>query len=100
MAKEQLTPEQKAVLENLMDTIGEEIDVMRDLGPISREFSLVLTKLEEAEMWGHRAFEELGYEIGDDDEDSDDAPDDDEDSDDDDEDDAADEPSDEPSDKK
>jgi hypothetical protein len=39
-------------------------DIEADKSPTSREFSIVRTKLEEAEMWLVRGFEVAGIDIG------------------------------------
>jgi hypothetical protein len=65
MANE-LTKKQEKVLSEVHQSIQDLVEDLEDLGPVSREFSLVLTKLEESEMWCQRGFEVKGYEPEDD----------------------------------
>lgn len=68
--EKKLTKDQQSFLE---DVLAHTADLANDLSvlfeetnggrPISREFAIVLTKLEEAEMWASRGFESLGYEL-------------------------------------
>jgi hypothetical protein len=71
-ARKDLTEKQKKALLAVVDCIDEALDHLVPLGTVSREFSLVLTKLEEGQMWLDRGLEEMGYVIGSDDDDSDD----------------------------
>jgi len=83
--EKKLTKSQQSILEDVLAQTG---DVISDLAflfqetnggrPLSREFAIVLTKLEEAEMWAARGFDALGYKLtpvegdeGDDDDDDD-----------------------------
>jgi hypothetical protein len=73
---EPLTDAQKEALSEVGGAINDALVAMGDQ-PISREFSIVRTKLEEAEMWLDRGFEELGYDLDveeDDEEDDDEEP--------------------------
>lgn len=47
---------------NLVEALKDEADANKGRLPC-REFSIVLTKLEEAEMWLRRGFEEMEYEV-------------------------------------
>lgn len=64
-----LTKQQEKALVSVMADINGLVDDMEELvaanggRPISREFALVFTKLEEAEMWCERGFARLGYEL-------------------------------------
>jgi hypothetical protein len=59
---DKLTKKQEKILGEMYPELEAMIDDLQALGPVSREFSLVLTKLEEAEMWCERGFEAMGYE--------------------------------------
>lgn len=59
---DKLTKKQEKVLGELYSDLEEMVEDLEALGPVSREFSLVLTKLEEAELWCQRGFEVKGYE--------------------------------------
>lgn len=50
-----LTKKQEELLPDILDTIQEMVDELQNQPPISREMSIVTTKLEEAEMWLYRA---------------------------------------------
>lgn len=71
--KEPLSEKQKDLLAEAGTSIDDALGAMEEAGQVSREFSLVRTKLEEAEMWMERGFEALGYELdpGDDEPDDD-----------------------------
>lgn len=66
--KEPLTAEQKEMLVESGNALDDALDAITAAGTISRQFSLARTRLEEAEMWLERGFEEMGYAL---DEDSD-----------------------------
>jgi len=70
--KEPLTEAQKTQLAECGEAIGDALDSIEAAGTVSREFSLARTKLDEAEMWLARGFDELGYSIGPDEEPEDD----------------------------
>lgn len=69
--EKKLTEKQEALLQDAFGAIQSIIDDLDGERMPTREFSLMLTRLEESEMWGQRAFAALGYEM-DDDEDEDD----------------------------
>ena len=59
---DKLTKKQEKVLGEFYSDLEEMIEDLEDLGAVSREFSLVLTKLQEARMWCEQGFEVKGYE--------------------------------------
>jgi hypothetical protein len=59
---DKMTAKQEKVLSETYSIIQDIIENLEELGPVSREFAIVLTKLEEAEMWCQRGFEVKGYE--------------------------------------
>ncbi|RLB42434.1 MAG: hypothetical protein DRH30_04890 [Deltaproteobacteria bacterium] len=59
---DKLTKKQERGLSEAMAIIQDVVDDLDNLGTVSREFSIALTKLEESEMWIHRGFEKFGYE--------------------------------------
>jgi ribosome assembly protein YihI (activator of Der GTPase) len=69
--KEPLTAEQKGMLVETGNALDDAIDAITAAGTISRQFSLARTRLEEAEMWLERGFEEMGYALDDDEDDED-----------------------------
>jgi hypothetical protein len=76
--KKRLNKETEQALLNAYHHISAAIDELEAAGRVSREMSIVLTKVEEAEMWAERGFAELGYDLesieddGDDEDDEDD----------------------------
>jgi len=69
--KEPLTAEQKEMLVEAGNALDDALDAIAAAGTISRQFSLARTRLEEAEMWLERGFEEMGYALDTEDEDAD-----------------------------
>jgi hypothetical protein len=67
--KEPLTAEQKEMLIEAGNALDDALDAIAAAGTISRQFSLARTRLEEAEMWLERGFEEMGYALDDEDDD-------------------------------
>lgn len=55
-----LTKKQEELLPEMLDNIQEMVDELQNQPSISREVSIVTTKLEEAEMWLFRALAVLG----------------------------------------
>lgn len=57
-----LSKDQEELFAGVIGVIEEMVTDLQEAGAPTRELSLLITKLEEAEMWGLRAFEVLGYE--------------------------------------
>lgn len=64
-----MTKKQEVLFVDVYRTTAELVDAMKDEADAHggrlpcREFSIVLTKLEEAELWLRRGFEEMEYEV-------------------------------------
>lgn len=64
-----MTEEQEALFVDAYQATAELVDALKDEADANggrlpcREFSIVLTKLEEAELWLRRGFEEMEYEV-------------------------------------
>jgi len=63
-----LTSKAEKLFQEVVQAVQDMVDELHATPSPTREFALMLTKLEEAEMWGQRAFETLGYESEDGDE--------------------------------
>jgi hypothetical protein len=59
--KNPLNKKQEKLLQEIHQAVQDMVDELHENPPPTREFALMLTKLEEAEMWGQRGFEILGY---------------------------------------
>ena len=59
--KDELTKKQQHAIGNAGALIEEALDSLEEAGVSTREFALVRTKLEEADMWYDRALEAIGY---------------------------------------
>lgn len=62
MGAKKLTEEEETLLGEVHGSISSLVDELEVFKFPSREFSIVFTKLEEAEMWMQRGFERFGYE--------------------------------------
>lgn len=75
--KSELTREQQEAIGSAGVLIQDAIEVLEQAGVMTREFALVRTKLEEADMWYDRALDAIGYHYAGEDEDEDEDEDDD-----------------------
>lgn len=66
--KGELTEKQQKTIGTAGALIEEAIENLEESGVMTREFALVRTKLEEADMWYERALDAIGYRYPDEDE--------------------------------
>ena len=71
-AEENLSDKDRHMIATCADLVEDALEAIKSIQAKTRDFALVRTKLEEAEMWLDRGFENLGYSFITDEEDEED----------------------------